>query len=81
MRPKAETPTVTVSFHLRVDDAALLKDACERLGVLPGRLLGRMIRAAYAPAPNEEPDLFNPNASDLVQHPRLPAVPKAKESR
>lgn len=46
-RPKAEIPTLQVSFRLREDEAALLREACERLGVPPGRLLGRMIRAAF----------------------------------
>jgi len=50
-RPKAEIKTVQVSFRLREDEAALLRAACERLGVPPGRLLGRMIRAAFDPAP------------------------------
>ena len=49
-RPKAEIPTVQVSFRLREDEAALLRAACERLGVPPGRLLGRIIRAAFEPA-------------------------------
>lgn len=49
-RPKAEIQTVQVSFRLRVDEAELLKGACERLGVPPGRLLGRIIRAIYEPA-------------------------------
>ncbi len=49
-RPKAEIPTMAVSFKLRVDEAALLRAACERLGVPPGRLVGRMIRAAFEPA-------------------------------
>lgn len=52
-RPKAEIPTVQVSFRLREDEATLLRAACERLGVPPGRLLGRMIRAAFEPAAGE----------------------------
>jgi hypothetical protein len=52
-RPKAEIPTVQVSFRLREDEAALLRDACDRLGVPPGRLLGRIIRAAFEPAPGD----------------------------
>ena len=49
-RPKAEIPTLQLSFRLREDEHALLRAACERLGVSPGRLLGRMIRAAFEPA-------------------------------
>jgi hypothetical protein len=49
-RPKAEIQTVQVSFRLREDEAALLRAACERLAVPPGRLLGRIIRAAFEPA-------------------------------
>ena len=49
-RPKNEIQTVQLSFRLREDEAALLRDACERLGVPPGRLLGRIIRAAFEPA-------------------------------
>ena len=49
-RPKAEIPTIQVSFRLREDEHALLRAACERLAVSPGRLLGRLIRAAYEPA-------------------------------
>lgn len=52
-RPKADIPTVQVSFRLREDEAALLRAACERLRVPPGRLLGRMIRAAYEPTAAE----------------------------
>ena len=57
-RPKAEIPTAQLSFRLREDEHALLRAACERLGtpgkpMSPGRLLGRMIRAAYAPLPAE----------------------------
>ena len=79
-RPKAEIQTVQVSFRLREDEAALLREACERLGVPPGRLLGRIIRAAFEPTPSGEPGLFNPNASEAVQHPRLPAIPKATKT-
>jgi len=53
--PKAEIQTVQVSFRLREDEAALLRAACERLGVPPGRLLGRIIRAAFEPAAGELP--------------------------
>ncbi|MEI7614723.1 MAG: hypothetical protein WCK63_17630 [Betaproteobacteria bacterium] len=49
-RPKAEIPTTQLSFRLREDEHALLRAACERLGLSPGRLLGRMIRAAFEPA-------------------------------
>jgi hypothetical protein len=49
-RPKAEIATVQVSFRLREDEAALLRAACERLAVPPGRLLGRLIRAAFEPS-------------------------------
>lgn len=49
-RPKAEIPTLQLSFRLREDEHALLRAACERLGVSPGRLLGRIIRAIYEPA-------------------------------
>ncbi|GEM_PF-3640859 len=49
-RPKAEIQTVQVSFRLQEVEAALLRAACERLAVPPGRLLGRMIRAAFEPA-------------------------------
>lgn len=52
-RPKAEIQTVQVSFRLREDEALLLRKACERLGVPPGRLLGRIIRAAFEPAAGE----------------------------
>jgi hypothetical protein len=52
-RPKAEVPTVQLSFRLREDEAALLRAASERLAVSPGRLLGRMIRAAFEPAAAE----------------------------
>ena len=48
-RPKAEIPTAQLSFRLREDEHALLRAACERLGLSPGRLLGRMIRAAFEP--------------------------------
>ena len=65
-RPKAEIPTQAVSIRLREDEAALLREACERLGVLPGRLLGRMIRAAFAPVSED--------AEAHVQHPRLPPL-------
>jgi len=54
-RPKAEIPTVQVSFRLREDEAALLRGACERLGMLPGRLLGRIIRAAFEPGMGDLP--------------------------
>lgn len=50
---RAEVPTQAVTVRLREDEAALLKEACERLRVLPGRLLGRMIRAAFAREPVE----------------------------
>jgi len=46
-RPKAQITTLPVNFRLQEDESALLKEACERLGVLPGRLLGRIIRAAF----------------------------------
>jgi len=69
-RPKAEIPTQAVSIRLREDEAALLREACERLGVLPGRLLGRMIRAAFAP--------INEDAEAHVQHPRLPPLPMSQ---
>jgi len=59
-RPKAEIQTVQVSFRLREDEAALLRAACERLGVPPGRLLGRIIRAAFEPAAGE----LSPTALD-----------------
>lgn len=49
-RPKAEIPTVQLSFRLREDEHALFRAACERLGLSPGRLLGRLILAAYGPA-------------------------------
>ena len=49
-RPRAEVPTVQLSFRLREDEAAMLRAASERLAVSPGRLLGRMIRAAFEPA-------------------------------
>lgn len=63
-RPKGELPTVQLSFRLREDEAALLRAACERLGVPPGRLLGRIIRAAFEPAAGDPPlvaleDLLN----------------------
>jgi len=73
-RPKAEIQTVPVSFRLREDEAQLLREACERLGVPPGRLLGRMLTAAFAPA----------GAGDVVarvEHPRLPAVPMGPPAR
>ena len=49
-RPKAEIPTIQLSFRLREDEHALFRAACERLGLSPGRLLGRLILAAYGPA-------------------------------
>jgi hypothetical protein len=49
-RPKAEIQTVQVSFRLQEGEATLLRAACERLAVPPGRLLGRMIRAAFEPS-------------------------------
>ena len=49
-RPKANIPTVQVSFRIREDEAELLHQACKRLGVPPGRLLGRIIRAAFEPS-------------------------------
>lgn len=52
-RHKGEIPTVQLSFRLREDEAALLRVACERLGVPPGRLLGRIIRAAFEPAASD----------------------------
>ena len=54
-RPKAEIPTVQLSFRLREDEHALLRAASERLGLSPGRLLGRLILAAYGPAAPVEP--------------------------
>jgi len=69
-RPKAEIQTVQVSFRLREDEAALLRDACERLGVSPGRLLGRIIRAAFEPIADSSQE------PETVNHPRLPALPK-----
>lgn len=63
-RPKAEIQTVQVSFRLRVDEAELLKGTCERLGVPPGRLLGRIIRAAFEPNPSSLPPI---SLQDLVE--------------
>lgn len=77
-RPKAEIPTQTVSIRLRDDEAALLREACERMGVLPGRLLGRMIRAAFEPVTEGG---LGAEGVAMVQHPRLPAVPMGPPAR
>lgn len=72
-RPKAEIPTVQVSFRLREDEAALLRAACDRLGVPPGRLLGRMIRAAFEPAAGELP----PGALEELMNRAKPGLEEA----
>ena len=42
-------PTVQLSFRLREDEAAMLRTACKGMGISPGRLIGRMIRATFEP--------------------------------
>ena len=74
-RPKAEITTVQVSFRLREDEAALLRAACERLAVPPGRLLGRIIRAVFEPAAGEPAQQA---IEDLVKGTGEAKVPKVE---